>query len=89
MAESQQQHRINIEDKAVSGQVANTKRGQVFAFVVFILCVIVGLFFAYLDMKVFAGIFLTGTMVTVVGLLIGGKEKVHSDLKQKSSDQEK
>lgn len=89
MAESQQQHRINIEDKAVSGQVANTKRGQVFAFIVFILCVIVGLVFAYLDMKVFAGIFLTGTMVTVVGLFIGGKEKVHSDLKQKSSDQEK
>lgn len=89
MAENQQQHRINIEDKAVSGQVGNTRRGQVFAFIVFILCVLVGLVFAYLDMKVFAGIFLTGTMVTVVALFIGGKEKVNTDLKRKSLDQEK
>lgn len=89
MAESQQKHRIEIEDKAISGQVENAKRGQVFAFIVFILCVFVALVLAYLGMKTYAGIFLTITMVTVIGLFIGGKGKVDADLKKKSEDQEK
>lgn len=88
MAENQQQHRIEIEKKAISSQAENSKRGQIFAFIVFILCVIVGLVFAYLDMKTFAGVFLTTTMVILVGFFIGTKVKIHSNLKEKAKDQE-
>lgn len=87
MAENQQQHRIDIEKKAISSQADNSKRGQVFAFIVFILCTIIGIVFAYLGMKTFAGVFLTTTMVTLVALFIGEKVKIRSNLKDKAKDQ--
>lgn len=88
MAENQQQHRIEIEKKAISSQSENSKRGQIFAFIVFILCSFIGLAFAYFDMKTFAGIFLTGTMLALVALFIGGRVKIQANLKEKSKDQE-
>ena len=89
MAESQQKHRFNMEDKAISGQVANAKRGQIFAFIVFLVCTGIGLAFAFLGMKVFAGVFLSVSMVIVVSLFIGGRMRVRADLETKSKDQTK
>lgn len=89
MAEGQQKHRFSLEDKAISGQVENAKRGQIFAFIVFIICALIGLAFAFFDMKAFAGIFLSISMVIVVALFIGGRMKIRADLENKSKDQEK
>lgn len=89
MAENQQQHRLKIEDKAITSQAENSKRGQIFAFIVFILCTFIGLAFAYFDMKTFAGVFLTGTMLALVALFIGGKVKIQTNLKEKAKDQDK
>lgn len=90
MAERQQEHRMSLEKEAVGSQVRQGKRGQVFGFVIFFICIAVAIFFAVkLDMKTFASVFLTGTMVAVIGLFITGKSIMRNDLRSKSRDQEK
>lgn len=90
MAERQQEHRMAMEKDVVGGQVKQSKRGQIFGFIIFFVCIAVAIFFAVkLDMKTFASAFLTGTMVVVIGLFITGKNIMRNDLRSKSKDQEK
>ena len=90
MTERQQEHRMSLEKEAVGSQVKQSKRGQIFGFIIFFVCIAVAIFFAVkLDMKTFASAFLTGTMVVVIGLFITGKNIMRNDLRSKSRDQEK
>lgn len=87
MAEKQSEHRMSLEKKAIGGQVDQNKRGQLFAFILAVICIIAAFLFAlFLDMKEFAAKFLTGTMVVLVALFITGKLSVITDLKKKSKD---
>ena len=90
MAEKQSEHRMELEKKAIGGQVDQSKRGQIFGFVIVFLFIIAAFAFAYFfDMKEFAAKFLTWTMVIIVGLFISGKVISFKDLKDKSKDQDK
>ena len=90
MAETQQAHRMSLETKAIGGQIDQSKRGQIFGFIVILLCISVAVFFAVaFGMTTFAEIFLTVTMVILVTLFITGKNVMRKDLKEKSKDQEK
>lgn len=90
MAEKQQEHRMSLETKAIGGQIDQSKRGQIFGFIVILLCISVAVFFAVaFGMTTFAEIFLTVTMVILVTLFITGKNVMRKDLKEKSKDQEK
>ena len=89
MAEKQQEHRMSLETKAIGGQVDQSKRGQLFGFILVFVCIAVAVFFAvYFGMTAFAVTFLCVTMVSVVGLFVTGKMAVQKDLAQKSKDQE-
>lgn len=89
MAEKQADHRMALEKKAIGGQVDQSKRGQVFGFILALVCIAVAFCFAwFLDMKTFASAFLTVTLVALVGLFINGKASMGKDLKEKSKDQE-
>lgn len=89
MAEKQQEHRMALETKAIGGQVDQSKRGQLFGFILVFVCIAVAVFFAvYFGMTAFAVTFLCVTMVSVVGLFVTGKMAVQKDLAQKSKDQE-
>lgn len=83
MAEKQQEHRIVIEKKAVESQLRQSRTGQKFAFVIFLVGLAISVVFAYLDMKAFAGIFATVTLVTIIGLFINGKAAVNKDIDRK------
>ncbi len=83
MAEKQQEHRIAIEKQVITGQVKDGSRGQVFAFIVFVVGIFVSLCFAYFDMKTFAGVFATSTMMLIIGLFINGRRAMKSDLRSK------
>lgn len=64
MAEMQAEHRMELEKKAIGGQVDQSKRGQVFGFILALVCIAVAFCFAwFLDMKTFASAFLTVTLV--------------------------
>ncbi len=90
MAEKQSAHRMTLENKAIGGQVDQSRRGQLFGFIVFLFCIAVAILFAAVfDMKSFAAYFLTGTMVVLVALFISGKVSISKDLKNKSVDQNK
>ena len=89
MAEKQQEHRMALETKAIGGQVDQSKRGQLFGFILVFVCIAVAVFFAvYFGMTAFAVTFLCVTMVSVVGLFVTRKMAVQKDLAQKSKDQE-
>ena len=88
MAEKQQEHRMALETKAIGGQVDQSKRGQLFGFILVFVCIAVAVIFAvYFGMTAFAVTFLCVTMVSVVGLFVTGKMAVQKDLAQKSKDQ--
>lgn len=90
MAEKQQEHRMALETKAIGGQVDQSKRGQIFGFIVIFLCIGAAIFFAvYFDMTKFAATFLSITMVILVGLFITGKSVMKKDRDEKSKDQVK
>lgn len=89
MAEKQQGHRMALETKAIGGQVDQSKRGQLFGFILVFVCIAVAVFFAvYFGMTAFAVTFLCVTMVSVVGLFVTGKFSMRKDLDDKSKDQE-
>lgn len=83
MAEEQQVHRMRLEDAAIRNQLKMNKRGQIFAFVIFILGLGLSVIFAYVGMKTFAGIFATVTIVTIIGMFINGKRAIGKDLANK------
>lgn len=89
MAESQQEHRMQMENKAISEQLSLNKRGQILGFVIFLIGIGVAILFAYWDMKNFAGIFLTVTMGTLISIFVLGKRDSKKDLEEKSKDQTK
>ena len=76
MAEEQQEHRIYIEKVNFENHMKLNRRGQIFGFIIFILGIILSVIFALLDMKTFAGIFATGTVVIIVSLFVTGTLKL-------------
>ena len=88
MAEKQQEHRMQLEKKAIYGQVEQGNRGQIFGFIIVFVCVAVAVFFAVrYEMLNFAATFLSVTMVVLIGLFLNGKSEIKKDLKKKSQNQ--
>ena len=90
MAENQAEHRMELEKKAIGGQIKQSSRGQIFGLIIIILLIIAAFAFAYFfGMTEFAAKFLSWTMVIIVGIFVSGKVLTFKDLKEKSKDQEK
>lgn len=89
MAEKQQDHRMSLEKQAVLGQLQQSKRGQLFGFIIVFVCVAVAICFAsFFQMYDFAKTFLTVTMLSLAALFVYGKYEMKKDLKNKSKNQE-
>lgn len=73
MAENEQKHRIEIENKAIHSNTSFNRRGQLLGFFALILMLGLAVFFAFQGMQVWAGTVGTVTVVTIVGLFITGK----------------
>ncbi|MCQ2167650.1 MAG: DUF2335 domain-containing protein [Bacteroidales bacterium] len=90
MAEKQSEHRMELEKKAIGGQVEQSRRGQTFGLIIVVLFMLVAFAFAYFfNMTSFAATFLSVTMVIIVVLFVSGKVLTIEDLKDKSKNQDK
>lgn len=83
MAENQSNHRISIENKVVESNIANEKRGQVFAFILAL--VVIGgaivLLYTGHDITGFGALLLA--LVSLVTVFVVGKKKGQQELAEK------
>lgn len=81
MAEEQQKHRFECENKMVAGTVSESKRGQWMAFIVAVLFLIAAVVLGLLGHDWLGGIIGGGTLVALVTVFVTGR---HS--KDKAND---
>ncbi|AOZ99605.1 DUF2335 domain-containing protein [Flavobacterium commune] len=75
MAEKQQNHRIELEKQAVTSQLSQSKKGQIFGFIITLLIVGCGTYLAVNGHEK-TGIVLIGTtLVALAGIFVLGKFK--------------
>lgn len=90
MAEKQQDHRMNCEDKIVTESTSQSKRGQWFGFIIAILFFAGALTLGFTDHEVLGGIIGGGTLVSVVTVFLTNKpSKQHEEEKGSESEEEK
>ena len=86
LVENQSAHRQRIEDKVVNEQLAQSKRGQIFAF---ICAIFFGSLAGYLAVKGFshlAGLIVTVLITSLVGAFIWGQKSQTRSLDKKNPD---
>ncbi|MCK5127004.1 MAG: DUF2335 domain-containing protein [candidate division Zixibacteria bacterium] len=72
MAENQMKHRFGMEDKVISSDTCNAKRGVVFAFIICVLALTIGGYLISIDKAISGGLFAGTIVVTLVGTFIYG-----------------
>lgn len=70
MAEKEQNHRINSDEKIIKGQIKQFSIGQILGFILCILALLLSGFFAFLKMAVLAGSTLTVTIVSLAVIFV-------------------
>lgn len=81
MAEGQQKHRFDCEDKMIKGTVEESKRGQWMAFVVALLFLIAAVILGLYGHDWLGGVIGGGTLIALVTVFISGRKT-----KQESKD---
>lgn len=74
MAENQQSHRINIENKVITSQQSQSKLGQVFGLIIGVVGIGCGTFLAAIGATTVGGIIAGGTVVSLVSVFVIGKK---------------
>lgn len=85
MAEQQQNHRIDLEEKAVASQLKSNERGQVFGFILSALVIISGIVLFVIGMPWFGIPIIVGMVAVLVVLFVRGKIHMEGDLKNKKA----
>lgn len=75
MAEKEQLHRHNLEGRSVQGSISKDKRGQRYALLVTCLVTAIGGSLIYMGHPVWGSIYGGATLVALVGLFLGHKNK--------------
>lgn len=83
MAENQSAHRIEIESKAISAQIEDSKRGQIFGLIVAIVFAVASVWLALQGHDTVASILGGSTIVGLVTVFVVGKKEQREDLSQK------
>lgn len=73
MAQKQTEHRINMETFVTKSREKQSSRGQIFAFIITILLMILAVYCLILGCYKTAATIITGTMVVMASLFIAGK----------------
>lgn len=74
MAEEQQKHRFDCEDKMVKGTVSESKRGQWMAFIIAILFLIGSIALGLLGHDWLGGVIGGGTLIALVTVFVTGRK---------------
>lgn len=74
MAEEQSKHRQELEKKAIAEDLKQSRRGQLFGFIIALAGMALCYFFVMYDMKLFAGIFACVILTSLVALFVLGKK---------------
>lgn len=85
MAEKQQDHRMELEDKAIASQLKSNERGQVFGFILSALVIISGIVLFVIGMPWFGIPIIVGMVTVLVVLFVKGKIHMEGDLKEKKA----
>lgn len=73
MAESQQSHRISIEDKVITSQSSQSKLGQIFGLIIGLVGIGCGTYLAATGEPTVGGIIAGGTVISLVSVFVIGK----------------
>lgn len=73
MAEKQQSHRMNLEDRLVASQSRQSKVGQIFGLVIGLVGIGCGTFLASIGATTVGGIIAGGTVMSLVSVFVIGK----------------
>jgi uncharacterized membrane protein len=84
MAEDQQSHRLSLENKVISSQLDESKRGQFLGVTVATLCIIASFTLSLLGHEYVAGIIGGTTVIGLVTVFVLGKKEQRKDLQKKS-----
>ena len=79
----QSDHRMELENKVIDSGIKNSKRGQIFAFILALLTISIGAFLIYLNKDVLGIVAILGALATLVGVFIyGNKSKKDERIKK-------
>lgn len=84
MAELQQRHRMNLETQHNSSEIAQSSRGQWFAFLLSLFNMITGIIFLYKGAPTQGATIITGTLVALAGVFLTGKYLQKKELEAKA-----
>lgn len=73
MAENQSKHRMDLENFAIKGQVRQSGRGQVFGFVLALICISATVYLAIEGHESLAIALGTTTVIGLAGIFVVGK----------------
>lgn len=73
MAEGQQSHRMEMENKVITSQASQSKLGQIFGLIIGIIGIGSGTFLAAIGEATVGGIIAGGTVVSLVSVFVIGK----------------
>jgi uncharacterized membrane protein len=82
-AESQTRHRQDLESRVIDSDIANLKRGQIFAFTLGVAGIAVGAWLIYLGKELQGTVFGGGTLVTLALAFLYGTRQRRSDLQHR------
>lgn len=85
MAKSQNDHRISIEKQVVSSNLSSQKRGQFFAFILFLITIIGSFSLIYLG-KNWGMIGVISVFISGIGLFLEEKQKQNTSLEKKDTE---
>lgn len=84
LTEAQQNHRMELENKAIDHDIRRTTRGQYFAFILSLVCMLGGMFLLYKGIKITGLALVISPLVALTGSFIYGKKTNKAERIEKS-----
>lgn len=86
MAEKQSNHRMELEKTAITRQLNQSGRGQIFGFIIAVIAICISAWLAVQGFTVVASVIGGTTVVSLVGAFVYGKLHQREDLKDKGAE---
>ena len=80
----QSEHRMSLENKVIDSGIKNSARGQIFAFALALVTILIGAFLIYLNKDVLGIVAILGSLASLVGVFIYGNKSKKDERIQKS-----
>ncbi len=80
----QSDHRMELENKVIDSGVKNSARGQVFAFILSLITILIGAFLIFLNKDILGIVSILGSLATLAGVFVYGTKSKKDERIQKS-----